>query len=168
MRGRVGALMGKHTSDEMKLIAAYIAAHGVTVCPPGRAWKLGKLDLVNGKFRRRVLPKREWAGGSNGREIMAGSQNGPARPDWLWWFFTQAHSAPYLKAREERDLAERWQARQDTEARDMLLTAHYRLVVKMARSHFGADVHDLIQAGNLGLMEAVNRYDRKRGAPEAR
>ena len=164
MRGRVGALMGKHTPDERKLIAAFIAANGVTECPPGRAWKLGKLDLVNGKFRRRVLPKREWVGGSNGREVMAGSQNGPARPDWLPLFRSRAKEAPYLGVEEERDLIERWQTRQDREARDRLLAAHSRQVISMAYKHWGADIHDLIQAGNLGLMEAANKYDRKRGA----
>ncbi len=68
---------------------------------------------------------------------------------------------PVGGAEEERQLIHRWQKNQDAKARDTLLKGHLRFVVKMARkrSRNPDQLQDLIAAGNLGLVKALDRYD---------
>ena len=71
-----------------------------------------------------------------------------------------------LDADEERDLATRLRSEGDQEAAARLVTANLRLVVKIAMmySRVYRNVLDLIQEGNIGLMEAVKRFDPQKGA----
>jgi RNA polymerase sigma-32 factor len=72
---------------------------------------------------------------------------------------------PLLSAEEERALAERYARSADPDAFQRLVTANLRLVVKMAKalaSHPG-QLLDLVQEGNLGLVEAVRRFDLSHG-----
>lgn len=71
---------------------------------------------------------------------------------------------PLLTAEQERDLARR--VRQgDRDARDHMIQANLRLVVRIARDFesFGLPLLDLISEGNIGLMTAVDRFDPSRG-----
>lgn len=70
-----------------------------------------------------------------------------------------------LTPEEEHDLAVRYQKRQDPQAALKLVTANLRLVVKIALEHrsYYQNVLDLIQEGNIGLMQAVKRFDPYRG-----
>src|SRR5262249_1942357 len=73
---------------------------------------------------------------------------------------------PFLSAREERELAERYRKTGDREAARKLVTSHLRLVMKIAmeyRTAYG-NLLDLIQEGNLGLMRAVKNFDPDKGA----
>jgi RNA polymerase sigma-32 factor len=72
---------------------------------------------------------------------------------------------PRLEAEEERALAERFHAENDLEAAWQLVTSHLRYVVYIARSYSGYTLpqEDLIQEGNVGLMQAVRRFDPHRG-----
>lgn len=72
---------------------------------------------------------------------------------------------PRLDEEEERALAERFHAENDLEAAWQLVTSHLRYVVYIARSYSGYDLpqEDLIQEGNVGLMQAVRRFDPYRG-----
>lgn len=88
----------------------------------------------------------------------------PARTDGgdpLSAYLAQVRAAPFLSAEEELDLARRWYDDEDPEAGQRLVAAHLRLVVKMAFQYHRqwANVMDLIQEGNLGLVEALNRFD---------
>jgi RNA polymerase sigma-32 factor len=71
-----------------------------------------------------------------------------------------AHHAP-IDRDEERRLALRWVNERDLEAARQLVLANLRLVVKIAMEYRRAwvNVLDLIQSGNVGLMEAVQRFD---------
>jgi len=71
---------------------------------------------------------------------------------------------PLLTRAEEYDLARRVQ-RGDEAAREQMIQANLRLVVKIAREYedFGLPLLDLISEGNIGLMKAVERYDPDRG-----
>lgn len=62
-------------------------------------------------------------------------------------------------------LAKRWGTHGDAEAAQKLITSHLRLVAKIAVGYrgYGLPVSDLIAEGNLGLMQAVRRYDPERG-----
>lgn len=72
---------------------------------------------------------------------------------------------PRLDEDEERALAERFHAENDLEAAWQLVTSHLRYVVYIARGYsgYGLPQEDLIQEGNVGLMQAVRRFDPHRG-----
>src|SRR5438067_2378712 len=65
----------------------------------------------------------------------------------------------------ERELAERWRASGDRAAARQLVEAHLRFVVKLAHSFagYGIAVEELIGEGNVGLLEAVERFDPAQG-----
>jgi RNA polymerase primary sigma factor len=71
-----------------------------------------------------------------------------------------------LLTREEEAALARRVRRGDPRARERMITANLRLVVKIARAyeHYGLPLADLVSEGNIGLMEAVNRYDPRKGA----
>jgi RNA polymerase sigma-32 factor len=75
-----------------------------------------------------------------------------------------AQHAP-ISREEEHELAVRWREERDLEAARRLVLANLRLVVKIAMEYRRAWVNllDLIQEGNLGLMQAVQRFDPYRG-----
>jgi RNA polymerase sigma-32 factor len=70
-----------------------------------------------------------------------------------------------LVAEEEQALARRWREQGDQVAADRLVTSHLRLVAKIAWGFRGyrLPMSDLISEGNLGMLEAVKRYDPTRG-----
>ncbi len=72
---------------------------------------------------------------------------------------------PMLEATEESLLAEKWRDRGDPKALDKMVTSHLRLVVKIAMGYrgYGLPVDDLIAEGNIGMMQAVRRFDPDRG-----
>lgn len=72
---------------------------------------------------------------------------------------------PMLTAEEERELADRWYHHQDTEAAHRLVTSYLRLVGKIAGKYkgYGLPMQDLIAEGNIGLMQAVKRFEPQRG-----
>jgi RNA polymerase sigma-32 factor len=71
----------------------------------------------------------------------------------------------FLSLDEERALASRWRDRRDIDAAHRLVTAHLGLVAKIARGFagYGLPVGDLVGEGNVGLMQAVMRFDPDRG-----
>ena len=83
------------------------------------------------------------------------------RGDALSRFLAQVRATPFLTAEEELDYARRWYDEDDAEAGHALIAAHLRLVVKIAFQYHRqwASVLDLIQEGNLGLLEALHRFD---------
>jgi RNA polymerase sigma-32 factor len=72
---------------------------------------------------------------------------------------------PMLAQEEEYMLAKRWREHSDPEAAQRLVTSHLRLVAKIAMGYrgYGLPLADLIAEGNLGMMQAVKRYDPERG-----
>jgi RNA polymerase sigma-32 factor len=80
-------------------------------------------------------------------------------------YFSQLGRLPLLSRDEEHALAERLQRTGDPGAADRLVTANLRLVVKLAREYQrrGTELLELVQEGNLGLLEAVRRFDPSRG-----
>ena len=77
----------------------------------------------------------------------------------------QAQRFPMLRQDKERELAERWQATKDPAAAERLLGSHLRLVIKIARgfSGYGLPLDELIAEGNLGMMQALKRFEPDRG-----
>ena len=80
-------------------------------------------------------------------------------------YMRTAMRAPLLDAEHERELAEGWRSRGDETALHELITAYLRLVVAMASRfrHYGLPMSDLVQEGNVGLMQAASRFEPQRG-----
>lgn len=85
--------------------------------------------------------------------------------DALTHYMAQLRSYPPISREEEHELAVRWFEEGDLDAARRLVLANLRLVVKIAMEYRRAwtNVLDLIQDGNIGLLEAVQRYDPYRG-----
>jgi RNA polymerase sigma-32 factor len=88
-----------------------------------------------------------------------------ARFDALSAYLREVQKHPLLVPEETQALAERFVTTQDATAAARLVTANLRLVVKIAYEYRRAykNILDLIQEGNIGLMQAVKRYDPYRG-----
>lgn len=76
-------------------------------------------------------------------------------------YIRNAMSAPMLEREHELDLARRWRDKGDEKALHELVSAYARLVISMASRfrNYGLPMGDLIQEGNIGLMQAANRFD---------
>ena len=72
---------------------------------------------------------------------------------------------PMLTQKEEFTLAKQWTEQGDVEAAHKLVTSHLRLVAKIAMGYrgYGLPVSELISEGNIGMMQAVKRFDPDRG-----
>jgi RNA polymerase sigma-32 factor len=85
--------------------------------------------------------------------------------DLIGYYLAEVRRYPLLEPEEEKELAIRYQEDGDPEAAQRLVTSNLRLVVKLAYQYHRqwANVLDLIQEGNVGLVEALSRYDPYRG-----
>ena len=72
---------------------------------------------------------------------------------------------PILTKEEEFQLAKDWLDHGDVESAHKLVTSHLRLVAKIAMGYrgYGLPVSELISEGNIGMMQAVKRFDPDRG-----
>ena len=80
---------------------------------------------------------------------------------YLW----QIQRFPMLEPHEEYMLAKRWREHGDHEAAHKLVNSHLRLVAKIARGYrgYGLPISDVISEGNVGLMQAVQRFKPEKG-----
>jgi RNA polymerase sigma-32 factor len=88
-----------------------------------------------------------------------------ARADPLTQYMNEIRRYPLLTREQEHELAVRYAQTGDVEAAKTLITANLRLVVKIAHEYRRAhkNLLDLVQEGNVGLMQAVRKYDPYRG-----
>ncbi|HEY3145319.1 MAG TPA: RNA polymerase sigma factor RpoH [Dongiaceae bacterium] len=80
-------------------------------------------------------------------------------------YLAEIRQFPMLEQSEEFMLAKRWQQHQDTEAAHKMVTSHLRLVAKIAMGYrgYGLPMSEVISEGNVGLMQAVKRFDPDKG-----
>ena len=80
-------------------------------------------------------------------------------------YLQEIRKFPLLEPNEEYMLAKRWRERNDSEAAHQLVTSHLRLVAKIAMGYrgYGLPLSELISEGNVGMMQAVKRFDPDRG-----
>src|SRR6266404_274492 len=80
-------------------------------------------------------------------------------------YLQEIRKFPMLEPDEEYMLAKRWKEREDPDAAHRLVTSHLRLVAKIAMGYrgYGLPLSELISEGNVGMMQAVKRFDPDRG-----
>ena len=80
-------------------------------------------------------------------------------------YLQEIRKFPMLTAEEELSLSKRWRDTEDMEAAHKLVTSHLRLIAKIAMGYrgYGLPLGELISEGNVGMMQAVKRFDPDRG-----
>jgi RNA polymerase primary sigma factor len=83
----------------------------------------------------------------------------------LGWYLDRIRETPLLTAKQERQLSRRIREHGDPMAREQMIQANLRLVVKISKSYVnhGMPIADLVAEGNLGLMRAVEEFDPEAG-----
>src|SRR5262245_17732376 len=81
--------------------------------------------------------------------------------DGLRRYLQEIAKFPLLKPEEELELSKSWRDKGDIAAAHRLVTSHLRLVAKIAFKYrgYGLPMGDLIAEGNIGMMQAVKRFD---------
>ena len=80
-------------------------------------------------------------------------------------YLSEIRKFPMLSKDEEFMLAKRWSEHQDPEAAHKLVTSHLRLVAKIAMGYrgYGLPIGEVISEGNVGLMQAVKKFEPEKG-----
>ncbi|MGB5948086.1 MAG: RNA polymerase sigma factor RpoH [Parvibaculum sp.] len=80
-------------------------------------------------------------------------------------YLQEIRKFPMLEPQEEYMLAKRWREHEDAEAAHKMVTSHLRLVAKIAMGYrgYGLPIGEVISEGNVGLMQAVKRFDPEKG-----
>lgn len=96
---------------------------------------------------------------TKGLPTLAGGSLGLSR------YLEEIRKFPMLAPDEEYMLAKRWQQHEDSDAAEKLVTSHLRLVARIAMGYrgYGLPIGEVISEGNVGLMQAVKRFDPEKG-----
>ena len=80
-------------------------------------------------------------------------------------YLTQIKKFPILSSEEEYMLAKNWRDRGDLKSAQKLITSHLRLVAKIAMGYrgYGLPVSEMVSEGNIGLMQAVKKFEPEKG-----
>lgn len=80
-------------------------------------------------------------------------------------YLQEIRKFPMLTVEEEFSLAREWRDKEDVESAHKMVTSHLRLVAKIAMGYrgYGLPVSELISEGNIGMMQAVKRFDPEKG-----
>ncbi len=80
-------------------------------------------------------------------------------------YLTQIKKFPMLSPEEEYMLAKSWKKRGDLKSAQKLITSHLRLVAKIAMGYkgYGLPLNEMISEGNIGLMQAVKKFEPEKG-----
>ena len=80
-------------------------------------------------------------------------------------YLSEIRKFPMLEPQEEYMLAKRWREHDDRDAAQRLVTSHLRLVAKIAMGYrgYGLPISEVVSEGNVGLMQAVKRFEPEKG-----
>ena len=111
------------------------------------------------------LAEVEPVAGPPSRPAERETDRGLARPDAMTAYMTEVQRHPLLSREEEERLARLYRSTGDLDAAARLVSANLRLVVKLAHEYHRNPLSllDLVQEGNIGLMQAVKKFDPERG-----
>jgi RNA polymerase sigma-32 factor len=89
----------------------------------------------------------------------------PSAEGGLNRYLAEIRRFPMLEPQEEYMLAKRWREHEDPDAAHRLVTSHLRLVAKIAMGYrgYGLPISEVISEGNVGLMQAVKRFEPDKG-----
>ena len=107
---------------------------------------------IEGQFRRLPVP-------AAGRELaFAGHRTGNG-------YLADIRRFEMLERDQEYALAKRWREHGDRDAANQLVTSHLRLAAKVATGYrgYGLPISEIVSEGNVGLMQALNRFDPEKG-----
>src|ERR1700694_3356076 len=94
-----------------------------------------------------------------GRQLApAGDERGKA-------YLSDIRRFPMLERDQEFRLAKRWREQGDRDAANQIVTSHLRLAAKIAMGYrgYGLPIAEIVSEGNVGLMQALNRFEPERG-----
>jgi len=96
---------------------------------------------------------------------MASLPTVPLEGSGLSRYLEEIRRFPMLEPEQEYMLAKRWRENDDVAAAHTLVTSHLRLVAKIAMGYrgYGLPMNEIISEGNVGLMQAVERFEPERG-----
>ncbi|MGB6231434.1 MAG: RNA polymerase sigma factor RpoH [Litorimonas sp.] len=108
---------------------------------------------------RRATTATKKSGNTGGLSVALSPEQGLNR------YLQEIRKFPMLEKNEEFMLAKRWAEDGDTEAAEKMVTSHLRLVAKIAMGYrgYGLPIGEVISEGNVGLMQAVKKFDPDRG-----
>src|SRR5262249_36466929 len=124
-----------------------------------------KRFAVGSVERRHHRPPQN--GGLNWRALMGRAATLPilTAESGLAPYLEEIRRFPMLEPQQEYMLAKRWRGRGDRGAARKLVTSHLRLVAKIAMGYrgYGLPIAEVISEGNVGLMQAVKRFEPEKG-----
>jgi RNA polymerase sigma-32 factor len=103
--------------------------------------------------------------GVQGESVMAAALPMISGESGLARYLNQIRRFPMLEPQEEYMLAKRWREHEDPDAAHKLVTSHLRLVAKIAMGYrgYGLPISEVVSEGNVGLMQAVKRFEPDKG-----
>jgi RNA polymerase sigma-32 factor len=119
----------------------------------------GAIDMsVDGTPARELRLATSIPASASGRSASLASKPGSS-------YLTDIQRFALLEREQEYALAKRWREHGDRDAAHRLVTSHLRLAAKVAKSYrgYGLPISEIISEGNLGLMQALNRFEPEKG-----
>src|SRR5215469_3278635 len=106
-----------------------------------------------------------WKAPNGAREMSSRGVPALQNEGGLSRYLSEIRKFPLLAPEEEYMLAKRWREHEEPEAARRLVTSHLRLVAKIAMGYrgYGLPVSEIVAEGNVGLMQAVKRFEPDRG-----
>jgi RNA polymerase sigma-32 factor len=118
-----------------------------------------------GRLERVAEPEPAASGGSKGGLSMSAGLPVLSGESGLARYLNEIRRFPMLEPQQEYMLAKRWREHADPEAAHQLVTSHLRLVAKIAMGYrgYGLPISEVVSEGNVGLMQAVKRFEPDKG-----
>jgi len=119
-----------------------------------------KFKPTNAVAKRKSYEPSKAAGGNTKKlSVSLSPEQGLSR------YLSEIRKFPMLEKQQEYMLAKRWAEHEDVEAAEKMVTSHLRLVAKIAMGYrgYGLPIGEVISEGNVGLMQAVKKFDPEKG-----
>jgi RNA polymerase sigma-32 factor len=143
------------------------AGWGLYAAPAFRSFADAALDAPSARGATATIARREPGALYKEGAVMARTAALPAlkAESGLSHYLEEIRRFPMLEPQEEYMLAKSWREHGDTQAAHRLVTSHLRLVAKIAMGYrgYGLPISEVVSEGNVGLMQAVKRFEPEKG-----